>query len=151
MHCSEYALASICSKFCLTVIIEIFEFCYSLFSGMCKFESLDLDICFRFEVVRNRSLQTDFRIIVFSHATWLEKILNCYNCNLGKHRLFYTVSLHCSEYALVCMSLFRAATKECSFVSVSSSDVFLLFCFSIRKISISICDSHKCKCFRGQL
>jgi hypothetical protein len=52
--------SSICSKFCITVIIESFEFFYSLFSGMCKFESLDSDDCFRFEVVRIRSSQTDF-------------------------------------------------------------------------------------------
>ena len=85
---------------------------------------MDSDNCFWFEVVRIRSLQTIFRIYVFSHASRLENILfKRLVCTVQSTRS-YVPSLSCDKknvYLFVYLFL--------AIIVRSAIDVFLLFVF----------------------
>ena len=85
---------------------------------------MDSDNCFWFEVVRIRSLQTIFRIYVFSHASRLENILfKRLVCTVQSTRS-YVPSLSCDKknvYLFVYLFL--------AIIVRSAICVFLLFVF----------------------
>ena len=85
---------------------------------------MDSDNCFWFEVVRIRSLQTIFRIYVFSHASRLENILfKRLVCTVQSTRS-YVPSLSCDKknvYLFVYLFL--------AIIVRSAIYVFLLFVF----------------------